>query len=201
MPLPLELRQASLANVAVNVDDMHFGLSSFNGNATWVNEKIYIFPATAMNVNAIFPDTVAAVAPIKIDVNKDNLSINETINQIFNKPLINSLPTVNIPLDIYVNSLKGNNWLLHIGGEDYEFNDVTIQASTENNFINAKLVQTVAIRSSSIIDKRASTLSFNAPDKPSTSSFSLADTAEATIIHNKKIEKTILRTFTPKCLQ
>ncbi|WP_392561887.1 translocation/assembly module TamB domain-containing protein [Orbus sturtevantii] len=139
MPLPLELRQAHLANVAVNVDDMHFSLSSFAGNATWINEKIYVFPAIAMDVKAIFSDTPAPVKPVKS--NENNLSISETINQIFNKPLISSLPTVNIPLDIYVNSLKGDNWLLHMGGEDYQFNNVDIQASTENNFINAKLVQ------------------------------------------------------------
>ncbi|WP_392551832.1 translocation/assembly module TamB domain-containing protein [Orbus wheelerorum] len=144
MPLPMELRKASLTNVSVNVDDMHFDLSSFNGRATWVNEKIYVFPATAMDVKAIFPDTPTDVEPVKTDANNDNLSISETINQIFNKPLISALPTVNIPLDIYVNSLKGDNWLLHIGGQDYQFNNVTIQASTENNYINARLVQATA---------------------------------------------------------
>lgn len=141
MPLPLELRQATLTNVAVNVDDMHFGLSSFTGKATWLQDKIYVFPTVVMDVQAIFPDTV--VAPVaKIETTQESVSINEMINQIFNKPLISSLPTVNIPMDIYVNSLKGNNWLLHIGGEDFRFNDVEIQADTINNFINAKLVKT-----------------------------------------------------------
>lgn len=143
MPLPLELRNAALSNVAVNVDDMHFGLSSFKGSATWANEKVYVFPSTAMDVKAIFADQPAIQTAPKVETTT-SLSIGETINQLFNKPLIATLPTVNIPLDIYVNNLKGDNWLLHIGGQDYQFNQVAIAASTENNFINAKSIQTDA---------------------------------------------------------
>lgn len=143
MPLPIDLRQVDFANVVVNVDDMHFALSSFKGKANWVNEKIYIFPTTIMDIEAIFPDqpstTVAKTS------SNDDLSISQTINDIFNKPLITTLPTVNIPLDIYISSLKGNNWLLHIAGEDFRFNNIAIEGSTENNIINAKLVQTSAI--------------------------------------------------------
>lgn len=145
MPLPIELRAASLSNVNVNVNDMQFGLSSFSGSATWINEKIYVFPVTAMNVKAIFSDLPTAEKESATKVTNESQSISEKINQIFNQPLIASLPEVNIPLDIYVNSLKGSNWLLHMGGEDYVFNNVTIQANTENNFIRARLVQADAI--------------------------------------------------------
>lgn len=145
MPLPIELRQLTLSNVSVNVDDMQFGLSSFTGKATWVNEKIYVFPSTAKDVKAIFADQPASTVVTTSNETKTDLSINQTINNIFNQPLIASLPTVNIPLDIYVSSLTGDNWLLHIGGEDFRFNNIKIEASTENNIINAKLVQTSII--------------------------------------------------------
>lgn len=145
MPFPLELRRAELLNVAVNVDDMHFGLSSFQGRASWINEKIYVFSSEAEDVKAIFPDNNATKNVVNVsEPQTDHKPINEIINQIFNKPLIASLPEVNIPLDIYVNSLQGDNWLLHIGGEDYRFNNVAIGASTENNYINVRSVQTYA---------------------------------------------------------
>ncbi|RKS85200.1 autotransporter secretion inner membrane protein TamB [Orbus hercynius] len=146
MPLPLELRKANLSNVVVNVDDMQFGLTQFTGSATWINEKVYVFPANADGVKALFPDTptnAAVTMPVN-NADSSNQSISDTINAIFNQPLLSSLPTVNIPLDVYVNNLSGDDWLLHIGGSDYQFNALTIQATTENNVINAKLLKTSA---------------------------------------------------------
>lgn len=157
LPLPLELRNAHLTDVTVNVDDMTFGLSSFTANASWINETIYVYSATAMDVKALFsdqPDT-ASVANAVVNTKSNTKSnttakteptppINEIINGIFNQPLIAALPEVNIPLDFDVRSLTGSNWLLHIGGEDYQFDNVVIQANTKNNQITAKRVETDA---------------------------------------------------------
>ena len=139
MPLPIELQQTSLTNVKVQVDDMQFGMSDFNGKATWVNEKLYVYPATAMGLHAIFADQPQTVISKKPE---QNIPLNQMINHLFNQPLINSLPQVNIPLDIDVLSLTGDNWLLHIGGQDYRFDQVTIQTNTINNHIVVKQVDT-----------------------------------------------------------
>lgn len=139
-PLPIKLQSTQLNNVKVSVDDMQFGLSSFNGKATWVNEKIYVYPTTAMGLYAIFADTPST--PMPAQKNETSLAINEQINQLFNQPLISSLPQVSIPLDINVTSLSGNDWLLHIGGEDYHFNQVTINTDMVNNHIVVKKVDT-----------------------------------------------------------
>lgn len=144
MPLPIELRQANLTRVSVNVDDMHFGLSSFTGKATWINEKIYVYPVVAQKVVAIFPDSQPVDVKKDREGEKKSSSISDSINDIFNKPLIASLPNVNIPLDVYVSSLKGDNWLLHIGGEDFHFNQVAISGNTTNNIITVKSLQTSA---------------------------------------------------------
>ena len=142
-PLPIELRSAILNNVNVNVDQMHFGLSNFQGRATWINELIYVSPTTAMDVKAIFPDTIDD--PHLVTKEKQSpQAINEIIEDLFNKPLISSLPTVNIPLDFHVSHLTGAGWQLHMGGEDYFFNDVVIEANTNNNLIEARLVETDA---------------------------------------------------------
>ena len=142
-PLPIELRSAILNNVNVNVDQMHFGLSTFQGRATWINELIYVSPTTAMDVKAIFPDTIDD--PHLVTKEKQSpQAINEIIEDLFNKPLISSLPTVNIPLDFHVSHLTGTGWQLHMGGEDYFFNDVVIEANTNNNLIEARLVETDA---------------------------------------------------------
>lgn len=140
-PLPIELKSATLTDVNVDVNKMHFGLTTFQGSATWINQLIYVSPTTAMNVEAIFADD--GQQPVT-KTDKSNLAINQIIDAIFNEPLIRSLPNVNIPLDFYVNHLTGDGWLLHIGGEDYRFDHVIIDANTVNNLIQAKIVETDA---------------------------------------------------------
>ena len=142
-PLPIDLQQTHITNVTVKVNDMQFAMSDFSGKARWVNEKIYVYPAVAMDLQAIFADTDANTN--KPNTSDDDLPVNQKINQLFNQPLIKSLPQVNIPLDIDVSSLTGNNWLLHIGGQDYRFNRVNIKTNMINNYITVKRVETDAI--------------------------------------------------------
>lgn len=139
MPRPIELKNTHITNVKVKVNDMLFALSDFTGKAKWVNEKIYVYPAVATDLSAIFSDHPETVAQTPVD---DNVPFNQKINQLFNQPLIDSLPLVNIPIDINVTSLTGDNWLLHIGGQDYRFNHVTIQTDMVNNHIVVKQVDT-----------------------------------------------------------
>ena len=140
-PLPIELKQTHISDVTVKVDDMQFGMSDFTGKANWVNEKIYVFPAVAMDLQAIFADHPAKNSNNKFE---DDLALDQKIKQLFNQPLINSLPQVSIPLDINVTSLSGNNWLLHIAGQDYHFNQVNIKTEMINNHIMVKHVDTNA---------------------------------------------------------
>ncbi len=141
-PLPIELKQTHISNVMVKVNNMQFGMSDFKGKANWVNEKIYVYPAVAMGLQAIFADDNTA----KKSNNKqgNNHPLNQKVKQLFNQPLINSLPQVSIPLDINVTSLTGDNWLLHIGGQDYHFNQVNIKTEMINNHIMVKHVDTNA---------------------------------------------------------
>ncbi|MCO6553488.1 MAG: translocation/assembly module TamB [Gilliamella sp.] len=142
-PLPIELNSTHLTNVKVTVDDMQFGMSDFTGKATWVNNQIHVYPAVATGLNAIFTDNKAANVPVK--TSDTDIALNEKIAQLFNQPLIESLPQVNIPLDINVTSLRGTNWLLHMGGHDYLFDNVTIQTNIVNSRIIIKQLDTDAI--------------------------------------------------------
>ncbi|OCG03037.1 autotransporter assembly complex protein TamB [Gilliamella sp. wkB112] len=142
MPLPIKLEETHLTKVQVNVDDMQFGMTDFTGKADWVNEKLYVYPAVAIGLNAIFADP-KPTQPVP-ENSDNNIPLNQKINQLFNQPLIDSLPQVSIPLDINVTSLTGDNWLLHIGGEDYHFNQVTIKTDMVDNHIVVKQVDTDA---------------------------------------------------------
>ncbi|WP_085247861.1 autotransporter assembly complex protein TamB [Gilliamella mensalis] len=139
-PLPIDLKNTHLADIKVTVDDMQFGMSDFTGKATWVNNQIHVYPSVATDLSAIFADNKITNAPVK--TTDEDIAINEKITEIFNQPLIDSLPQVNIPLDINVTSLTGNNWLLHIGGQDYRFNNVAIQTNIVNSHIMVKQVDT-----------------------------------------------------------
>jgi translocation and assembly module TamB len=138
-PLPIALKQTHLTDVNVIVDDMQFGMSDFTGKATWVNHQIYVYPAVATDLSAIFADKTLTNQTVTT-TDKD-IALNEKITEIFNQPLIDSLPQVNIPLDINVTSLTGNHWLLHIGGQDYRFNNVAIQTDIVNSHIIVKQVE------------------------------------------------------------
>lgn len=137
MPIPIELRKTHLTHVNVNVDDMTFGLTDFEGSAIWINEKLTVHPSTAIGLKAIFADASSVSNPA---TNQDNetLPLSETIKQLFNQPLLDTLPEVSIPLDINVEGLMGNDWLLHIGQQDYHFDNVTIQTDMVNNHIMVK---------------------------------------------------------------
>ncbi|MWN32139.1 MULTISPECIES: autotransporter assembly complex protein TamB [unclassified Gilliamella] len=142
-PLPIDLKMVHLTDVNVTVDDMQFGMSDFTGKATWASKQIYVYPAVATDLSAIFADNKAIDVPVK-KTDDNNIALNEKITQLFNQPLIESLPQVNIPLDINVTSLTGNNWLLHIGGQDYRFNNVAIQTNIIDSRIIVKKIDTDA---------------------------------------------------------
>ncbi|OCG44853.1 hypothetical protein A9G35_07565 [Gilliamella sp. Choc5-1] len=142
-PLPIDLKKIHLTDIKVTVNDMQFGMSDFTGKATWVSQQIYVYPAVATDLSAIFADNKATDVPVK-NADDNNIALNEKITQLFNQPLLESLPQVNIPLDINVTSLTGNNWLLHIGGQDYRFNNVVIQTNIINSRIIVKQLDTDA---------------------------------------------------------
>jgi translocation and assembly module TamB len=144
-PLPIDFKQLHIANAIVKVNDMQFGVSDFTSKARWVNGKIYVYPSVAMDLSAIFADTNTSQSITTNRQPSADLTFNQKISQIFNQPLINSLPQVNIPLDFDVTSLAGNNWLLHIGGQDYHFNQVNIKTNMINNHIIIKQVETDTI--------------------------------------------------------
>ncbi|WP_141674409.1 autotransporter assembly complex protein TamB [Gilliamella sp. wkB108] len=139
MPLPIELKKTFISDVKVKVNDMQFALSDFTGKAKWVKDKLYIYPVVANDLKAIFADPVQTKPKSESD---NTIPLNQKINQLFNKPLINTLPDVHIPLDINVTSLSGDNWLLHIAGQDFKFNHVTIQTDIDNNHIVINKVDT-----------------------------------------------------------
>ncbi|OCG22069.1 hypothetical protein A9G22_08340 [Gilliamella sp. App2-1] len=141
-PLPIDLKNTHLTDVKITIDDMQFGMSDFIGKATWVNNQIYVYPAVATDLSAIFADNKITNVPVKTTA--EDIAINEKISQIFNQPLFDSLPQINIPLDINVTCFKGNNWLLHIGGQDYRFNNVAIQTNIVNSRIIIKQLDTDA---------------------------------------------------------
>ncbi|MDF7667497.1 translocation/assembly module TamB [Orbaceae bacterium ESL0727] len=147
MPLPIKLNATHLTRVKVQVDDMQFGLSDFQGNAKWIAEKLYVYPSIAQNLSAIFADNPAPnnhIAQTSSNVAQPDVPINQLINNIFNQPLITTLPQVSIPLDINVESLTGDNWFLHIAGDDYHFRHVIIKNNMENNHIMVERVETDA---------------------------------------------------------
>ncbi|MWN05433.1 translocation/assembly module TamB domain-containing protein [Gilliamella sp. Pas-s95] len=141
-PLPIDLKNTHLTNIKVTVDDMQFGMSDFTGKARWINNQIYVYPAVATDLSAIFADNKTTNLPV--EATNEDIALNEKISQLFNQPLIDSLPQVNIPLNINVISLTGNNWLLHMGGQDYRFNNVIIQTNIVNSRIIVKQVDTDA---------------------------------------------------------
>lgn len=141
MPFPIELRSANLTHVEVNVDDMTFALDSFESKADWVNHRIHVYPTVAMGVKALFADPPEH--PLPVD-SEPTLSLDKQINALFNEPLLSGLPDVSIPLDITVDSLKGENWLLRMGGQDYTFDGVAIKAATEDNHIIVDSLETDA---------------------------------------------------------
>lgn len=138
-PLPIELYNTHVTNVKANINDMTFSMSDFVGKATWINHKIYVYPTVAQDLTAIFADEPQSSVNQEI---KNTVPFNEKINQWFNKPIIKALPQVHIPIDINVSRLSGDNWLLHIGGQDYWFNQASIQTDIINNYILVKRVET-----------------------------------------------------------
>ncbi|WP_392566752.1 translocation/assembly module TamB domain-containing protein [Utexia brackfieldae] len=130
-PIAIELRKSNLDTVKVNVDDMHFGLDLFQGQASWVKNQIVVFSANIDGVKAIFPDT-APILPKPAP--KSTVSLQTELQNLFAQPLLSSLPNVNIPVNVIISELKGDNWLLHMGN-DYRFNQIALQG----NVIDSKV--------------------------------------------------------------
>ncbi|MDF7670185.1 translocation/assembly module TamB [Orbaceae bacterium ESL0721] len=147
MPIPIYLGETHLTKVNVMVDDMQFGMSDFTGKAKWEKEKLHVYPAVAKDLTAIFADDSADHKSIQSKphaVLTDQNSLNQQINQLFNQPLIASLPQISLPLDINVESLTGSNWFLHIAGDDYRFKNNFIQTNIIDNHIQVAKVETDA---------------------------------------------------------
>lgn len=138
-PLPITLRQLSLHNVTVKVDDTAVALADFRTGLNWQGRALTVTPTQISGLQIALPKAPAEQTPAARKADKQTARtdkanppatpLGETLHNLFAKPLLADLPSISVPLDLKVEALRGERIQLS-GPLDLQISDLLFQAST-----------------------------------------------------------------------
>jgi len=138
-PYPIELKQLAIDNLHVAVDDTQINLEHFGTGIEWQEQALKITPTRINNLLIALPKTeptaiesaVETVKTVQAEPVKTEPEppLSETLKALFAKPLLASLPVIELPLDIDVTDLQAQQLRL-TGDTDVLIDNLQLQAST-----------------------------------------------------------------------
>ncbi len=142
-PLPATLKQLTVRNLKVMVNDTAISLEELDTAATWQGYKLTIMPAKINLLSIAIPESRTAVlaeTAIRVPASSHSITpaidktLAEKINVFFNKPLLPDLPDITLPLDIQITKIYGQQLQL-TGSSNFLINSLLLQANTQNTKI------------------------------------------------------------------
>lgn len=153
-PYPIDLKLLRVENLNVTVDDMAISLAEFRTGARWQETQLSLIPTQIKTLLVVLPDVVEQVAEevaqnteeaaqeIKESVKLDDKPtpepvepLGEKLKALFDKPLLETLPDVVIPLDITAEEIVGEAWRVTGGGNDYQLDRLELGVVTKASHV------------------------------------------------------------------
>ncbi|WP_159567344.1 autotransporter assembly complex protein TamB [Budvicia diplopodorum] len=139
-PYPIELSLLRLNNVSVTVDDIAITLDEFRSGARWQKRDVTLLPTNIRQLLVVLPKTEPPKVPVTVSTPEEPQTTGERLKALFDKPLLESLPDVRLPVDINLQSLLGENLRL-IADSQIQIDRLTLQAITQDSHIQIQSLE------------------------------------------------------------
>ncbi|WP_313757851.1 autotransporter assembly complex protein TamB [Atlantibacter hermannii] len=126
-PYPIALSKVTLNNINIRIDDTTVSVMDFTSGLDWRDRDLTLTPTTLQGLLIALPK-VAKVAQEEVVEPKidnpqpDEPPLGETLKQLFSKPVLPEMTDVHLPLNLTIQSFKGEQ--LRLTGDT----DVTVNA-------------------------------------------------------------------------
>ncbi|WP_312312082.1 translocation/assembly module TamB domain-containing protein [Atlantibacter sp.] len=133
-PYPITLSKVTLNNVNVRIDDTTVSVMDFTSGLDWQERNLTLTPTTLQGLLIALPK-VAKVAqeevvePKIVNPKPEELPLGETLKQLFSKPVLPEMTDVHLPLNLTIQSFKGEQLRL-TGDTDITINAMLLKVSS-----------------------------------------------------------------------
>ncbi|WP_324029567.1 translocation and assembly module TamB [Pantoea sp. JZ2] len=138
-PYPISLRHVGLHNISVKVDDTAISLVDFSTGLHWQARALTLNPTHIQSLLIALPKAAAVAKEQVVDPKvqqpqPNEKPLGETLQAMFAKPLLPTLPDFQLPLDIDVQDIVGEQ-LRITGDTDIVVNQLRVKAKTLDRHI------------------------------------------------------------------
>ncbi|MDL4916005.1 MAG: translocation/assembly module TamB domain-containing protein [Enterobacterales bacterium endosymbiont of Blomia tropicalis] len=135
-PYPITLRHLGLHNINVKVDDTAISLMDFTTGMQWQDRALTLNPTHIQSLLIALPKAAKVadeqvIQPKVQQPQPNEKPLGETLQEMFAKPLLPELPDFQLPLDIDVQEILGEQ-LRITGDTDISVNRLLVKAKTAN---------------------------------------------------------------------
>lgn len=133
-PYPISLRHVGLHNISVKVDESAISLADFTTGLQWQDRALTLNPTHIQSLLIALPKAAQVakeqvVQPKVQQPQPDEKPLGETLQALFAKPLLPALPDFQLPLDIDVQEILGEQ-LRITGDTDISVSRLRVKAKT-----------------------------------------------------------------------
>ena len=138
-PYPITLSRVSLHNINVKVDDTAISLLDFTSGLQWQDRALTLNPTHIQSLLIALPKAAKVadeqvVQPKVQQPQPDEKPLGETLRAMFAEPLLPALPDFQLPLDINVQQLLGEQ-LRITGDTDVAITRLLLKAKTTDRHV------------------------------------------------------------------
>ncbi|QKJ88796.1 Translocation and assembly module TamB [Paramixta manurensis] len=148
-PYPITLRHLGIQNVSVKIDNTAISLADFSTGMQWQGRSLTLTPTHIQSLLIALPKAaqVANEQVVEPKIEKpsaDEQPLGESLKALFAKPLLPDLPDFQLPLDVNIEDITGQQLRL-TGDTDVLINRLQVKAHTQDRRLQ---LETLAVDSS-----------------------------------------------------
>lgn len=133
-PYPIELRLLRIENATVTVDGIAITLDEFRSGANWQGREVTVLPTNIRQLLVVLPENESSDMPVTVSISEQQ-STGAMLKALFDKPLLESLPEIRLPVDINLPSLLGEDLRL-VTHSPIQVDRLELQASTKDSHVH-----------------------------------------------------------------
>ena len=139
-PYPISLRHLALNNINIKIDDTTVSLLEFSSGVNWQGRSLTLAPTRIQSLLVALPKAAQVadeqvIQPKVTEPQPEEKPLGETLQAMFAEPLLPALPDFQLPLDIDVQEIVGEQLRL-TGDTDIAVNRLLVKAKTENRVLH-----------------------------------------------------------------
>lgn len=133
-PVPLVLEHLQLNNITTNVDGIQIKVDEFTSSARWTSRQVVLNETALNGFSVIMPEKSQEKETVQKNATAPSKTLNETLNELFNKPLIEKLPLESMPIFVDIQGISGKAWTFKLP-QELRVNDFFLKGKVEEHNI------------------------------------------------------------------